>query len=275
MRDLEQMLKVTAIYASGPDDDEDVEIGGFPQGKTDDDFIYRDEVDDEFLWIAWFQQEEWIVKILAENLLISDKLTAEFLEDKLRVRWNSEEHDLPLSIDSHNSYIVISSMAHLLRDSHDFWLVKYLMEEELHAILITTKAETGELTAKFPRSVSRYFIPLERGHDYFSGIDIPYLDHEDHNPLFEQQRDAIAPILTRILEEVAQRGKQLREEHRQRQAWQDEMLRDVRSPEVNASEISRKSAEFGEQNARTLEEFARKITLLRQEITQIVEDSRG
>ena len=61
MRDLERMLKVTAVYASGPDDDEDVEIDPNPEEESGDDIITRDEIDDEFLWVAWFQQEEGIV----------------------------------------------------------------------------------------------------------------------------------------------------------------------------------------------------------------------
>jgi len=206
MRDLERMLKVTSIYASGPDDDEYVETDDNPGGKPDDDFIYQDELDDQFLWVAWFQQEEGMIKKLAEKLHISDKLTAECLEDKLRVRWNGEEHILPLSTQPHNSYIVISSLAYLLRESHDFWLVKYLMGDDVHAILITTKEETGVLATKYSKQVSRFFTPLECGHDYFSGIDILYLDQEDYNPLFEQQRDAIAPILEEIREEIAQLG---------------------------------------------------------------------
>lgn len=267
MRDLERMLRVTAIYAGGPDNDD------FPQGETDDDFIYRDEVDEEFLWVAWHQQQDWIVKNLAEKLLISDKLIAECLEDKLRVRLNGEEHVLPLSSDTHNSYIVISSAAYLLRESHDFWLVKYLMDDDVHAILITTKMETSELRSNHSKQVSRFFSPLKPGHDYFSGIDIPYLDHEDHNPLFEQQRDAIAPIIVRIREEIKQKGSQLSEQHRQRQAWLDEILQDVNAPEASVSEISRKSEEFGQQNARTTKKFTQNIARLRREITQIVADT--
>lgn len=145
MRDLERMLRVTAIYASGPDDDEDVEIDDFPQGETDDDFIYEDQVDDEFLWVAWFQQDDWTVKKLAEKLLISHKLAAEWRGEQLCVELNGKEHVLPLSIDTHNSYIVISSLAHLLKESHDFWLVKYLMDDDMHALLVTTKEESSAL----------------------------------------------------------------------------------------------------------------------------------
>ena len=147
--------------------------------------------------------------------MVSDKLTAEWLEDRFRVCWNGKEHVLPLRSDAHNSYIVISSAAYLLRESHDFWRVNYLMDHDVHALLVTTKLETEELTSKYSGPVSRYFTRFEPGHDYFSGIDVPYLDHEDNNPHFEAQRDAVAPILTRLREVIAQQGAQLREEYRE------------------------------------------------------------
>jgi len=215
IRDLERMLKVTALYADDPNDDK---VDGLLRnyGETHvDDLISRDEIEDNFQWIAWLQQEESIIKRLDWKLNTNDKLSAERKGDQVWANLNGKEHRLPLSTAPHNSYIVISSAAYLLRESYDFWIVKYLMDEDMHAILISTKEETQALNSNHSESMSKHFTPLKLGHDYFSGIDVPYIDHADHNPQFAEQRDAIAPIISRIHKEIANHNTRLREERGQ------------------------------------------------------------
>ncbi len=67
MRDLGQMLKVTAFFASGPDDGEDSEIYRNSGEELDDDFMSRDQLDNEFLWVSWLQQQCGIIRQLDED----------------------------------------------------------------------------------------------------------------------------------------------------------------------------------------------------------------
>jgi len=275
MRDLQRMLKVTAIYASGPDYDRD-DASIYTLDETpDDDFVSQDEIGDEFLWFGWLQQEEGLVTALGWKLKSHDNLIAEWRGDQFWISLNDEQHLFPLSCDEHNTYITISSIAHLLRKRYDFWLVKYLLSADMHALLITTKSETEELVSNHSRAMSRWFIPLQLGHDYFSGIDVPYLHHENHNPLFEKQRDAIAPVIAKINKEIANKGARVREVHKQREIWLKELLRDVKAPNVSVEEISRMNAEFGQEITQADKEYAGIFARLREEITRIVKNSEG
>ncbi len=270
MDELARFMKAVSIHASG-DDYEDIAYVDLYREDDDDEFLGMDAIDDWVLWVVWFQQEEGIVKQLAEKLLISNKLTAEWVVDKLQVRWNDEEHILPLSSDNHNSYITLSSLACLLRESHDFWLLKHLMgDNDRHAILVTTKAQSDELTANYPGPASRWFVPLKLGHDYFCGIDVPYLDHEDHNPLFDTQREAVAPIVRQIREQFAKRDAELSAEHRESEAWQNELRGVGSTSKLNVSKIMQMSTDAGKKRASALEAHTHKLTQLRQEIAQIV-----
>ncbi|MCK0102616.1 hypothetical protein [Pseudohalocynthiibacter sp. F2068] len=273
MRDLLRMLKVTAIHASGPDYDKDDASIYTSDGTPDDDFISQDDVGDEFLWFGWLQQQEGLVTPLGWKLKAHDNLIAEWRGDQFWINLNDEQHRFPLSCDAHKTYITISSIAYLLRERYDFWLVKYLMGADTHALLITTKTETEELASNHSRAMSRWFIPLQLGHDYFSGIDVPYLDHENHNPLFEKQRDAIAPVIVKIHEEIANKGARVREVHKQRELWLNELLHDVKAPNVSVEEISRMSAELGQKITQTDKEYADIFARLREEIAQIIENS--
>ena len=276
MDDLARFMKAVSIYASG-NDYEDIAYVDPNREDDSDDFLGRGEISELAVWVCWYQQRTGIIQQLSEKLQYFDELSAECIEGQLWINLNGDLHVLPPNMgDDHDTYIVISSMVWLLKDSYDFWLLKHLMDDnDSHAILVTTKAQSDELTSNYPGPASRWFIPLKPGHDYFCGIDVPYLDHEDHNPLFNAQREAVAPIIKRIHEQLAQRDAELREEHRHLEAWYTQATRDLETSNMSVSEFSRRSTELGQKNTRTLEAFTHKIAQLRQEIAQIVRQTGG
>lgn len=271
MDDLARFMKAVSIYASGDDYEEIAYVDPYHEDE-DDDFLGMDAIDDWVLWIGWRRQGTVNVRQLDEKLQYFDKLSAECSEGQFWINLNGEQHVLPPNTgDDHDTYVVISSVAWLLKDSYDFWLLKHLTGDvDRHAILVTTKAQSDELTANYPGPASRWFIPLKLGHDYFCGIDVPYLDHEDHNPLFDAQREAVAPIIRRIREQWVQRGAELSEEHRESQAWQKELKGLGSTSELDVSQIMQMCTEADAKRTSTLETHTHKMAQLRQEIAQIV-----
>ncbi len=271
MDDLARFMKAVSIHASG-DDYEDIAYVNPHGSEADDDFLGMDAIDDWVLWVGWQSLRTVNIRQLDEKLQYFDKLSAECREGQFWINLNGERHVLPPNTGhDHDTYVVISSVAWLLKDSYDFRLLKHLMGDvDRHAILVTTKAQSAELTANYPGPASRWFIPLKLGHDYFCGIDVPYLDHEDHNPLFDAQREAVAPIIRRIREQWVQRGAELSEEHRESQAWQKELKGLGSTSELDVSQIMRMCREADVKRTSTLETHTHKMAQLRQEIAQIV-----
>ncbi len=273
MRDIIRLLQIVAIYGAGPDDTEGGEfLSQHPvQQDDDDDFIARDEIDDNFLWLAWHNSEEHLAETLNYNLQPSDVVNTTLIGDQLSIEMNDEKFYPPLSTAEHNSYIIFSSIAHLLRDRYDFWLAKGLMQVDVHAILITTKAESEELMSKYAALAKQYFMPFEIGHDYFTGINIPYSGCEGHNPLFDTQRRAILPTLSRIKEQHTLRGKELLAENKQRQQWLEDITNNISTANIDPSAISLACARFDKAEAQSHKIYEEKIACLRREIAEIIQ----
>jgi len=76
MRELARFMKAVSIYASGPDDDEDIAYVD-PHGSDDDDeFLGMDAIDDWVLWVGWWRQGTGNIRQLDEKLQYFDKLSA-------------------------------------------------------------------------------------------------------------------------------------------------------------------------------------------------------
>ena len=184
MRDL--ILQLNAVrdhYCQGEDDDELLE-------DQDDHDGLNDNIASQFAWIDWRSGEEEIVEAVCDLLQNGEELTANWNDDRLVVNYNGAPVEVPLTMTRHDRYVTISSLAHLLRAEYDFWLLKYHLEDDTHAILITTKTETQQLEAH-RELVSELLEQLRFGYDYFNKIEVPYLDHHDNNPNFKAQSEEI------------------------------------------------------------------------------------
>jgi hypothetical protein len=266
-------MKAVSIHASG-DDFEEIAYVNPDREDDDDEFLGMDSIDD---WVLWFGRQSQYIRQFDQKLQYFDKLAGDYKEGQLWIDLNGEQHVLPTHMgDEHGAYIALSSIAWLLKDSYDFWLLKHLMDDvdDRHAMLVTTKVQSVALTANYPGPVSRWFIPLKLGHDYFCGIDVPYLDHEDHNPLFDAQREAVAPIIRRIREQWVQRNAELSEEHRESQAWQ-KALKGIagKSEPEELSRVMQMCTQADAKRTAALESHDQKMAQFRQEIAQIVQQT--
>ncbi len=273
MRNLEWMLKATKIFASGPNENGAEDGASNFDAEQEEAFISRNEMEKEFLWVAWFQEETGICHQLGKKLPDSETLTAEWRGTQFWINLNDAQHCIPLAANAHNTYILLSSIAHLLRDQFDFWLVKHLMEDDLHALLITSKQESALLAKNHSGDLEKYFSLFSPGHDHFSRIKIPYTDNENNNPYFENQQKAIAPFISNLTETIAQKGAQLLDYQKQHFSWLNKLSKIEDPQNFNVDDIIKKSMEFELTNAQIDEIFDRKITKLRDEIELKIKDT--
>jgi hypothetical protein len=135
---------------------------------ADDDWAY--------VFVDHREMEESIVHYVAERLAPEHTLTAREDGEDLFVTYRSQEHRLPLTISRHDRYVAISSLAELLKDDYRFFVLALSLDSDTHGLLVApvaTVATWGPLPS--------HLQDLKPGFDYFSGINVPYLNHEAPN----------------------------------------------------------------------------------------------
>ncbi|TCI01300.1 hypothetical protein EZV61_18675 [Corallincola luteus] len=137
-------------------------------------------IDEELIIIDWREYDDAIVETIAEKVSSTDQMSAELLDGELWVYFNDERYKLPLTMSGHDRYVTISSLAWLLRDKYDFWLMAINIEDDTHQILITSKVESEKLNDEYKEFVKNQLVQLQIGFDYFNCVDIPYLEHENN-----------------------------------------------------------------------------------------------
>lgn len=210
MRDIDNLVDAIKAYTFEPDDDEEYEP---------DDAVLE-VVDDAFIAIDWREEEFSIVEAVAEKIQATDKLSAEFTEEKIWITLNGEKILLPLTLTPHDRYVAISSLAYLLRDRYVFWQLVYRLEDDTHELLLTTLDQAAYLEEHHSDIVPSTLARLRLGHDYFHGIDVPYIENEDHNPSFDRDSQQVAENRRVLEEETRKLMEEIRNEvHRPSKPW--------------------------------------------------------
>ncbi len=137
-------------------------------------------IDEELIIIDWRECDDAIIELIAEKVSRTEQISAEFVGDELWVSFNDERHKLPLTMSGHDRYVTISSLAWLLRDKYDFWLLASNIEDDTHQILITSTVESAKLNEEYKEFVDNQLVQLQIGFDYFNCVDIPYLENENN-----------------------------------------------------------------------------------------------
>ncbi len=141
-----------------------------------------DSRDDLLVWIDHREEEDAIVRAISERLDAQDALEAEWRDDGLWVRYHGQQHRLPLTGSALDRYVVISSVAALIADRYAVFFDESSRGDDTHGLLVVSKTDLAFLDEQTRQVLARDFSPLELGLDYFGGIRIPYLGHDDHNP---------------------------------------------------------------------------------------------
>lgn len=192
----------------------------------------EDAFDDALLWVDHRSQEDEIIFEVADYL--NEPLFAEWRDDKLWLCYansesganadsganlgsgasaeaNAEAHTgseadkywlLPLTFTRHDRYVALSSLAEVLKDKYSFWLVEGRLGDDTHGLLILSHEVALQLQAEHAEWLAATLVPMQLGFDYFNEIKVPYLGHEDNNPEFVQQAEAINNSLLQLDKEL-------------------------------------------------------------------------
>jgi hypothetical protein len=151
----------------------------FAQPPTEDD-------DSAYLFVDHREAETSIVEYVSERLSPEDALNAKDEADGISVLYRGQTYVIPLQMSTHDRYIMISSLAELLRERYQFFVLQPSLDGDTHGLLVATHGDVrnwGEAPS--------HLTALDLGYDYFNDIRVPYLNHEASAPEFAVQRERV------------------------------------------------------------------------------------
>ncbi|MEM7319235.1 MAG: hypothetical protein AAF408_09470 [Pseudomonadota bacterium] len=265
MRDLTRLMVAVSLFASDPVRD----VQSLPEDMYEidpDDPVFRDEFKFWVLWTSADQAAIGVVEQLSRLIGLSGNLSAQEAEIGLSVRFFDEELFVPLWPSVQSPYPLVSSLARILRDSHDFWTLPYMTDADSHPFLVTTKQETTEIRTAHAKIYASYLESFQPGRDPYTGIEVPYIGHETANPAFERQYQAIDPILRQIREAEAQAQKDLMSAAATAKRVQHQLAADFQSGLISESDISKAAKQHAKRVHRIKVERSGKLGILRNQM---------
>ena len=196
MNDLNRLAEAIRAYACEDYDADDDDL--------DEDEDFKEEVEElifqAFIPVDAAHDELEIVLRVAEKVKATNQLEGERVDDQLWVTLNNERYQLPLTSSGCDQYVTLSSLAYLLKEQYDFWILQSDQASGSHLLLVANKSDSEEMKKNNPQIIPEPLRPMKLGHDYFLDIEIPYLHHENNNPNFENERDNIIKEGVRLRE---------------------------------------------------------------------------
>jgi hypothetical protein len=141
---------------------------------------------DAYVFIDHREEETSIVEYVSARLSPEDVLEVEEDEEQILVSHQGRVHPIPLQLSLHDRYIMISSLAELLRERYQFFLLRPSLGDDTHGLLVVSQSDVRSWDA-----VPDYLVALELGYDYFNGIRVPYLNQEACAPDFDVDRSRV------------------------------------------------------------------------------------
>jgi hypothetical protein len=150
---------------------------------------FEEDLDDCIAWIDWRSEEEEVVQAVQEQ--IAESLDCSWEGDEFFVHVNGEKLRIPLTFSRCDRYVTISSLAEILKEKYVFFLRDGYQGNDTHGLLIVTKECAADLRGKYGTWLNKYFGELVPGIDNFSGLRVPYLGNENHNPNLRAELEAM------------------------------------------------------------------------------------
>jgi len=152
----------------------------FPAPPAEDD-------EDAYVFVDHREEETAIVEYVSERLAPEDALEGEDDGERFVLRHRGREHLIPLAFSRHDRYIMIASLAELLRPHYQFFVLNSSLGSDTHGLLIVPRSDVQRWGA-----LPDHLIALDPGYDYFHDIRVPYLNHESSAPNFDEDRQGVA-----------------------------------------------------------------------------------
>jgi len=147
----------------------------------------EEDDDDAYVFIDHREEETSIVEYVSQRLAPEDALEVEEDDEQISVRHRGRSHLVPLQMSPHDRYIMISSLAELLRERYRFFVLEPSLDGDTHGLLVVSQGDVRSWAA-----VPDHLVPLELGHDYFNDIRVPYWNQEASAPDFAVEREHVA-----------------------------------------------------------------------------------
>src|SRR5215813_1488659 len=143
--------------------------------------------DDEsaYIFVDHRSEDGCIVEWVSERLASKDALSVRADGTALFVTHRGREYRLPLTISGHDRCVAISSLAELLKNDYRFFVLAPWRGSDAHGLLVVPESQMRAWG-----SIPEHLEPLRFGFDYFNGINIPYLNHEDSAPNWATESEA-------------------------------------------------------------------------------------
>jgi hypothetical protein len=143
------------------------------------------EDDNAYVYFDHREEEVSIIENVSTHLAPEHALTITGDDPDLFVTYRGDEYKIPLTISPHDRYVAVSSLAELLKDDYRFFVLVPSLDTDTHAVLV---APASQAAGWVP--LPGHLEPLRLGFDYFSGIEIPYLNNEEAAPNFAAESDS-------------------------------------------------------------------------------------
>jgi hypothetical protein len=165
-----------------------------------------DAYSEAFGWIDRKSRESEVVDAFAWQLDEGDVLAYREEPDGsvVPIR-NGMEYRVPLTRTGSDRYVMILSLAEILRDRYAVFVeAEGAAGSDTHGVLVLPHAQVAEQERAHPSWIGEHLAPLA-GVDGFSGVAVPYYGHEEAAPEFSRQRARLEHRAERARAEMAQR----------------------------------------------------------------------
>lgn len=149
-----------------------------------------EDFDAAFGWIDWRSSEQEVVDIVQSQLGADWTLQLTDDDERTLLTVQGADHIIPLTGTGSDRYVMLSSLAEIMKETHVAWLHKGRLEDDTHGVLVLPKDQSDELENRHVAWVEQHLSPLKKGVDGFSGLAIPYCGGEDNAPDFEKEHGA-------------------------------------------------------------------------------------
>lgn len=162
-----------------------------------------DAQSENLIWIDHREEEDTIVECVSAAIDGRGGLFSEWKDDAWFISYQDQSYQVPLTMSPHDRYVAISSLARVLEPEYEFWLLASSLDGDTHGLLVVDRAELQSLSPADRTALNSAFAQLKLGHDYFSGLAVPFVGNENANPnLMKQsnaQREAAMGLVDQVL----------------------------------------------------------------------------
>jgi hypothetical protein len=110
------------------------------------------------------------------------------------------EKRIPLTETRHDRYVLLSSLAVMLKGVYSIYVSTEHLQSDTHGIALVKNTVFTEATAQEQKEFLEQFEALELGKDYFHGQLVPYLGAPNHNPNWELESEAQSKTFESVME---------------------------------------------------------------------------